>query len=136
MELSPPLRWLGAIAVMFVVLLITIPLLLDTVSDVVSFSSGETEEALSEFDALPSPEPSAPVSEPSVATASETATDADAGDGELPTTYTVQPGDTGNQISEQFYGEPDGWTAIAEANGIDPSAPLRVGVELEIPVRE
>lgn len=137
MELSPPLRWLAAIAVMFVVLLITVPLLIDTVTSTISFSSDAAEESVTEFEALASPEPDPSIAPGGgVAGASEAATDGTAADGDFPTTYTVQAGDTGNAISEQFYGSPDGWAAIAEANGIDPSAPLRVGVQLDIPAPE
>jgi nucleoid-associated protein YgaU len=121
---------------MFVVLLITVPLLIGTVSSAVSFSSNPADESVSEFDALVSPEPSAPPdgSEPDDAqVAASGGSSEPTDDGEFPTTYTVQAGDTGNNISEQFYGSPDGWSTIAEANGIDPSAPLRVGVELDIP---
>jgi nucleoid-associated protein YgaU len=57
----------------------------------------------------------------------------DGGDDEFPVTYEVEAGDTGTKISEQFYDAPDGWPTIAEANDIDPSAPLRVGLELTIP---
>lgn len=129
MELSPPLRWLAVIAVTFVVLLITVPLLIDTVASTVSFSSDSAEESVSELDTLASAGPSLDP-DPTEAVA------ADEDGEEFPTSYTVQAGDTGTAISEQFYGEPDGWSAIAEANGIDPSAPLRVGVELEIPAPE
>ena len=58
------------------------------------------------------------------------------GEDEFPVTYEVDAGDTGTKISEQFYDTSDGWTQIAEANDIDPSAPLRVGVELTIPAPE
>ena len=56
--------------------------------------------------------------------------------GDFPTPYTVVAGDTGTKISEQFYDSPDGWAQIAQANDIDPSAPLRVGLELTIPAPE
>jgi nucleoid-associated protein YgaU len=140
-ELSPPLRWLGALAIMIVVVLIVVPMLFDTVTDTIVF--GED------------------VSEPAAAaegTPSEVASDAVASgggggnqggnrgggqggdepteDGDFPTTYTVVPGDTGTGISQEFYDSSDGWTLIAEANDIDPSAPLRVGLELTIPPPE
>lgn len=140
MELSPPLRWLGALAVAAIALVITIPLLLDTVTDVVSLSGDTTSAVESEIDALPSAVPSEgsldTLAEPSEAVAEaadDQASAAPSEDGEFPRTYTVVAGDTGTRISEQFYGVPDGWGAIAAANGIDPSDPLRVGVELEIP---
>jgi nucleoid-associated protein YgaU len=118
--MSPPLRWLAAIAVMAIVVLIAGALLIDTVTDTIQLSSGTSEEptqAVSEAAAAPS--------EPE-----------NEGDDSFPQSYTVQDGDTGTKISERFYETDDGWSRIAEANDIDPSAPLRVGEELEIPAPE
>jgi nucleoid-associated protein YgaU len=139
-ELSPPLRWLGALAVMVVVVLIVVPMLLDTVNDTIVFG-GDASEPAAAAEGTPSD-----VASDAVASGdgggnqsndhgggNNDESEGPDGDGEFPTTYTVVPGDTGTKISEQFYDSPDGWTQIAEANDIDPSAPLRVGLELTIP---
>lgn len=128
MEVSPPLRWLGALAVMLVVALIVVPLLFQTVNDTVVLGGEPSEAAPSEvvLSEVPTEEPDA--GEPA-------ATEAAAVD-EFPASYTVEAGDTGTKISEQFYDSNEGWSAIAEANDIDPSAPLRVGKELTIPAPE
>lgn len=152
MELSAPLRWLGALAIMLVVLLIVVPMLLQTAGDLVVIGD-ETSEPAADVTDLPSEIATGQVAaneggdgqddsgggqDDSSGGQDEGGGDAQGGgDGdEFPTTYTVAAGDTGSAISEQFYGEPNGWSAIAEANDIDPSAPLRVGVELTIPAPE
>jgi nucleoid-associated protein YgaU len=127
MQRSSPLRWFAAIGIMLLVVLIAIPLLLRTISQTVRLSSGASED------------PAAGLSEAS-SQPPEQASEGEGGSGEpsgdFPQTYTVADGDTGDSISEQFYGNPDGWPRIAEANDIDPSAPLRVGEDLEIPAPE
>lgn len=137
MELSPPLRWLGALAVMLVVVLIAVPMLLQTIGDTVVLG-GDATAAPSEVAVAPSEVASADVA----ADDGGGGGDGGGGDGdqaedggndEFPVTYEVVAGDTGTKISEQFYDESDGWPTIAEANDIDPSAPLRVGLELTIP---
>jgi nucleoid-associated protein YgaU len=135
-ELSPPLRWLGALAVMVVVVLIAVPMLLQTIGDTVLLGEDAT--------AAPSEATVAPSEVASADTAADQGGDGggggdqteDGGDDEFPVTYDVVAGDTGTKISEQFYDTSDGWPAIAEANDIDPSAPLRVGLELTIPAPE
>ncbi|HSJ44732.1 MAG TPA: LysM domain-containing protein [Euzebyales bacterium] len=128
MELSPPLRWLGALAVMLVVVLIAVPMLLQTIGDTVVFGEDATAA------------PSETAAAPSEVASGDAAADEGGGGGgggdEFPVTYEVVAGDTGTKISEQFYDTSDGWPAIAEANDIDPSAPLRVGLELTIPAPE
>jgi LysM repeat protein len=47
--------------------------------------------------------------------------------------YTVQPGDTLSKISAHFYGSPNHYMKIAEANGIANPNLIQVGQELEIP---
>lgn len=140
MESSPPLRWLAAFGVMFVVVLVAGSLLINTLGNTVSLSGDASEAPDSEFADQPSDSPSA-----AGAGGSEAAGDDDSDGGsdestepsdEFPQQYTVESGDTGNDISERFYGNRDGWPAIAEANDIDPGAPLRVGEELEIPAPE
>jgi nucleoid-associated protein YgaU len=122
-EMSPPLRWLATIAILAIVVLIAGALLIDTVSDTVQLSTGASEESTQGVGAV-SEQAAAPASEPA------------SGDDGFPQNYTVQEGDTGTKISERFYNSDDGWSRIAEANDIDPSAPLRVGEELEIPAPE
>ena len=126
MELSSPLRWLGAIAIMFIVVLIAVPMLINTIGETVRLSTGASEDPLA--------------SESPSGAASEAEGDGEGGGGEdegdFPQDYTVADGDTGEDISEQFYGNPDGWPQIAEANDIDPSDPLQAGMELEIPAPE
>ncbi len=134
MEVSPPLRWLGALALMLVVVLIVVPLLLQTVGDTIQLGGEPSEEPASEATTAPSEAPTAEAA--ADGGGGDSGSSDGGGDGELPTTYTVQSGDTGSSISDQFYGSTDGWAQIAEANDIDPSAPLRVGVELEIPAPE
>lgn len=145
MELSPPLRWLAAIGVMLVVVVIAGSLLLNTLSNTVELASGASEEPVDEFSESASDDPSAA---PDDDGGGDDGDDGDGDDGddngddngdgddEFPQEYTVVAGDTGAEISEQFYGDEDGWSAIAEANDIDPGAPLRVGEELEIPEPE
>lgn len=48
-------------------------------------------------------------------------------------TYTVQPGDTLSKISAHFYGSPNHYMKIAEANGIANPNLIQVGQELQIP---
>ncbi len=140
MELSPPLRWLGALAVMVVVVLIAVPLLLQTIGNTVVLGDDATATP-SDVAVAPSDLPTA---DPASNDGGGGGGDQDDGGGgdngddddEFPATYEVVAGDTGTKISEQFYDTPDGWTAIAEANDIDPGAPLRVGLELTIPPPE
>jgi len=47
--------------------------------------------------------------------------------------YTVQPGDTLSKISQQFYGSPNHYMKIAQANGIENPNLIQVGQELDIP---
>jgi nucleoid-associated protein YgaU len=129
MELSSPLRWVAAIGVMFIVVVIAGSLLLNTLSDTVRLTSNASEEPLDAFSEGGSEAASPPADD------GEDGGDGE-GDGEFPQEYTVAEGDTGAEIAEQFYGDQDGWPAIAEANDIDPGDPLRVGVELEIPAPE
>jgi nucleoid-associated protein YgaU len=110
---------------MVIVVMIAGAMLINTVGRTVQLSSGASEDPEAELDDA-SPVPSEAASEAQDDNGEEA-------DGEFPQTYTVEDGDTGAEISERFYGNPDGWQTIAEANDIDPSAPLRVGVELEIP---
>ena len=140
MELSPPLRWLGALAVMLVVVLIAVPLLLQTIGDTVVLGDHATA-APSEGAVAPSEVASADVAADDGGGGDGGGDQAEDGDGgggddEFPDTYEVVAGDTGTTISEQFYDSSDGWPRIAEANDIDPSAPLRVGLELTIPAPE
>jgi nucleoid-associated protein YgaU len=140
MQLSPLLRWLGALAVMVIVVLIAVPLLLQTVGETVVFGAEATEVA-SEVAVAPSELASAdtvPAEDGGGGGGQDESSEASGGgsDGEYPATYEVVAGDTGSKISEQFYDTPDEWPTIAEANDIDPSAPLRVGVKLTIPAPE
>ena len=126
--MSSPLRWLGAIAIMFIVVLIAVPMLINTIGETVRLSTGASEDPLA--------------SESASSAASEGEGEGEDGgggdeaEGDFPQNYTVADGDTGEDISERFYGNPDGWPQIAEANDIDPSDPLQAGMELEIPAPE
>ena len=51
---------------------------------------------------------------------------------ELPTEYTVKPGDTLDKIAERFYGRKSYWRVIAEHNDVDPRK-LMPRQKLEIP---
>jgi nucleoid-associated protein YgaU len=139
MELSSPLRWVAAIGVMFIVVVIAGSLLLNTLSDTVRLASNASEEPLDALSESGSEAASAPADDGEDGGDGD-GDDEDGGDGEgddeFPQEYTVAEGDTGAEIAEQFYGDQDGWPAIAEANDIDPGAPLRVGEELEIPAPE
>lgn len=136
MEVSPPLRWLGALAVMLVVVLIVVPLLLQTIGDTIELGGEPSETPTSDASAAPSEAPTAEAAANDGGGGGQNdGSPGDAGD-DLPTTYRVEAGDTGSSISDRFYGTNDGWNRIAEANDIDPSAPLRVGVKLEIPAPE
>jgi len=48
-------------------------------------------------------------------------------------THTVAPGDGLFALAKRYYGDGSRFRAIAEANGLDPDAPLKVGSELRIP---
>jgi len=50
-----------------------------------------------------------------------------------PRTYTVQPGDTLSQISQDVYGTPSRYMDIAEASGIQNPDVIREGQELTVP---
>lgn len=50
-----------------------------------------------------------------------------------PKSYVVKKGDTLSKIAERFYGDPDGWRHIADANGIRDPRNLKVGRKLRIP---
>jgi nucleoid-associated protein YgaU len=124
MQRSSPLRWFAAIGIMFLVMMIAFLLLVRTMSQTIRLSSGASEDpaaGLEDASAQPSEQ------------GSEGGGGGGKPSGDFPQNYTVADGDTGASISERFYGNRDGWPAIAEANDIDPSAPLRVGEELEIP---
>lgn len=47
--------------------------------------------------------------------------------------YTVRAGDTLQSIAGLLYGNPSLWFVLADANGIDPSQPLKEGRTLQIP---
>ena len=48
--------------------------------------------------------------------------------------YTVADGDNLSKISKLFYGSPNHYQKIAEANGIDNPDKIKVGQELKLPV--
>src|SRR3954466_15357840 len=48
-------------------------------------------------------------------------------------TYTVQAGDNLSKISKQFYGDPNQYRKIAEANHLDDPNKIRAGQQLIIP---
>ncbi len=48
--------------------------------------------------------------------------------------YTVQDGDNLSKISKLFYGSPNHYPKIAEANGLDNPDKIRVGQTLNLPV--
>jgi nucleoid-associated protein YgaU len=130
MEMPSPLRWLGAIAIMFIVVLIAVPMLINTIGETVRLSTGASE------DPLASEGPSGAASEAEGEGDGEDEGGGGDAEGDFPQTYTVAEGDTGEAISERFYGNPEGWPQIAEANDIDPDNPPQVGEELEIPAPE
>ena len=47
--------------------------------------------------------------------------------------YTVQPGDNLSKISTHFYGDPNKYPAIAEANKLEDPDKIKVGQKLVIP---
>jgi nucleoid-associated protein YgaU len=49
------------------------------------------------------------------------------------TTYTVKSGDNLSKISKEFYGNPNEYSKITEANNISDPNLIRVGQELSIP---
>jgi LysM domain len=57
---------------------------------------------------------------------------ATSGDDEQP--YTVQSGDNLSRIAKRFYGTPNKYTGIAQANGIANPDLIRVGQQLRLPV--
>lgn len=48
-------------------------------------------------------------------------------------TYTVQPGDNLSKISKQFYGDPNKYKKIADANKLEDSDKIKAGQQLIIP---
>lgn len=57
------------------------------------------------------------------------------GDQAVPTTYEVQPGDTGSSIAQDLFGDQSAWDEIATFNGLSPDVTLDVGQVLRIPDR-
>ena len=57
---------------------------------------------------------------------------ATSGEDEQP--YTVQSGDNLSRIAKRFYGTPNKYTGIAQANGIANPDLIRVGQQLRLPV--
>jgi nucleoid-associated protein YgaU len=57
---------------------------------------------------------------------------ATSGEDEQP--YTVQSGDNLSRIAKRFYGTPNKYTGIAQANGISNPDLIRVGQQLRLPV--
>jgi len=48
-------------------------------------------------------------------------------------TYTVQPGDNLSKISKRFYGDPNKYPQIAQANNLEDPDKIKVGQQLLIP---
>ena len=48
-------------------------------------------------------------------------------------TYTVQPGDNLSKISKQFYGDPNKYKKIADANKLEDPDKIKAGQQLIIP---
>jgi LysM repeat protein len=48
--------------------------------------------------------------------------------------HVVRPGDTGSKLAQRYLGRSSAWAAIAELNDLSPTAPLRVGAALVMPV--
>jgi len=48
-------------------------------------------------------------------------------------TYTVQPGDNLSKISKQFYGDPNKYKKIVDANRLDDPDKIKAGQQLIIP---
>jgi LysM repeat protein len=48
--------------------------------------------------------------------------------------HVVKPGDTGSKLAQRYLGRPSAWATIAELNDVSPTAPLRVGAALVMPV--
>jgi nucleoid-associated protein YgaU len=48
-------------------------------------------------------------------------------------TYTVQPGDNLSKISKRFYGDPNKYPRIAQANNLEDPDKIKVGQQLLIP---
>ena len=79
-------------------------------------------------DASPEGNPAAPAE--SQQSSPQSSGEASSGSGE---TYVVEPGDTLGGIAAEVYGDSSQYQRIAEANGIDSAAQLKVGSELRIP---
>jgi nucleoid-associated protein YgaU len=54
-------------------------------------------------------------------------------DQSLAQTYTVQAGDNLSKISKRFYGDPNKYMRIAQANGLEDPDKIKIGMELKIP---
>jgi nucleoid-associated protein YgaU len=48
--------------------------------------------------------------------------------------YTIQSGDNLSKISKKFYGSPNHYQKIAEANGIDDPNKIQAGQQINLPV--
>ena len=59
----------------------------------------------------------------------------DTGEADAGSTYTAQSGDTLQSIAAGLWGDASLWYMIADANGLDGSAPLQVGQTLTIPAK-
>lgn len=124
-----PLRWIGAIAAFGVVAAALAVLAWEAVVDsFVYVGDGSQSDVI----ILGSEQPDDTAGPEADADADDQA-ETDADDVPVAALYEIQPGDTGSSIARDLFGRQDAWEAIAEYNGLDPSATLTVGDTLRIP---
>ena len=124
-----PLRWIGALAVFGVVAAALGVLAWEAAVESFEFiGEGEDEPVV-----VGAPDAEAPQA-PDDTQVAEPAEDPEVEQDESgEQVYTVQPGDTGSTIAQEFYGTQNAWEDIAEYNDLDPTGTLNVGQELRLP---
>ncbi len=141
-----PLKWVAAIVVMAIALVVVTPFALDAMLGTVEFeddsglfaTDDEIDPDNEGLDPLESVENDAGEPEDDGEGAGEDGEDGEGADEDepaedTPDTYVVEAGDTLHAIAEEVYGDGSRWEEIADANGIDDRSALAVGMELEIP---
>lgn len=133
-RLVQPLKWVGALLVLGVVVAYAAPAAFDHLSGAVEFEEEangllDDPEDMEEFD--PPDDPVAGANDEDGIADGEDAPDEV--DEEEARTYTVEPGDDLESIARDLYGDPGRWGDIAEANEIENPGEIQVGQELIIP---
>ena len=144
-----PVKWVGLVLVLAIVVLAAAPMAVSALRDSVSFSDdggilgGGDDDTDLDLDGIEVDDPEADADADGGADLTDQADgddppgppgdDADSGADEDGESYVVQSGDTLYSIASEVYGDGGRWPEIAEANDIDDRTSIRVGQELAIP---